>query len=160
MGFFDYFSTDPSFRDASEAELRYLDQVGTISAAKGWPVPVRDALLSYPWSDPFQAADAQAVYMRAWVQEPVVIAATGYSTTELANYDKHRNAIRELAEASGWPSKALDEASVTSQLAGTVQATAADLEQATKDAANPFKSPRLWLAGSAFLALYFIFRDD
>ena len=153
MGIFDFFATDPSFRDADEAEDRYVQQVGTISAAKGWPIDVREALLNYPWDPNFQASDAQAVYLRVWYQEPRIIEGLGYSTSQLANYDKHRNAIRELAEASGLTTQALSDASIGSQVSGAISATSQDVASTIDTYANPKKSPWPWIIGigAAFL---------
>jgi len=151
MGWFDFFSTDPSFREPEEAQQRYLDQVGTISVAKGWPVPVRDRLLQFPWTDDFDPADAKAVYYRAWVLEPQIIEAEGYDPSTLANYQKHRNALQELAEASGLTTQTLADASISSQIAGGISSTAQDVQELAKEGAeqlNPKKSPWPWIIGA------------
>lgn len=149
MAWYDFFATDPSFRNADEAQDRYLTQIGTISAAKGWPSAVRDRLLEFPWTD-VDLEDAQSVYLHAWANEPIVIVSEGYDPAELANYEKHRNALVELAEASGVTRDNLEAASISSQISGGVKATAEDLQSGAEKAAealDPKKSPWPWIIG-------------
>ena len=156
MGWFDAWGTDPDFTDPDAAELRYKEQIQTISAAKNWPAGIRDRLLQFPWDDNFDPSTAQQVYYRAWVQEPRIIADAGYNMGQLANYAKHRNALAELAEASGLTDQALDEADTTSILAAGFSQTGSDivdLGKAAGDQLNPKKSPWPWVIGGVVALL-------
>jgi len=160
MGWFsDPWGTDPDFRDPGAAQLRYLEQVQTISAAKNWPIPARDALLDYfgdirKWG--FEPDTAQQVYYHAWSQEPQLLSQAGFGMGDLPNYAKHRNALSELAEASGLTDQALAEADTTSILAGAFQQTGSDIGamgQAAADRLDPKKSPWPWVIGGVVILL-------
>lgn len=156
MGWFDAFSTDPDFTDPDAATLRYKEQISAMARAKDWPAPVTARLLQFPWSDDFDPDSAQQVYYHAWVQEPQIIAAAGYNMGDLEKYPSHRNALAELAEASGWTDTALAEADTTSILAGAASKTGsdiADMARGARDQLNPKKSPWPWIIGGGVALL-------
>ena len=156
MGWFDAFSTDPDFTDPDAATLRYKEQIVAMSRAKNWPAPVKNRLLEFPWSNTFDPDSAQQVYYHAWVKEPEIIAAAGYNMGDLEKYSSHRNALSELAEASGLTDQALAEADTTSILAGAVSQTGRDISDLSKAGAaqlDPKKSIWPWIGGGIVLLL-------
>ena len=142
------FATDPKYRNREDAVQNYTHHI----EGMGWPEELVDALAMEAEYAPGNSAEA--VYAHMYRETPGILEDMQISESEVRNFQKNQNWLKEAGEASGWTTSALEDARWGNILWSTVVKSAQDVRTAIEKAgelADPKKSPWPWIIGAGLL---------